>query len=131
VPCAWLSGRAFNGRFPAYLLYLNMDPTQVDVNAHPQKLEVRFRESRLIHGFVFRTVERALAATRPTSESAGSAPSDWLTGSAGFGHVAPKQAHFVLPEARSPGSADAYRGYVERGGDGHGGARCTVGRPGR
>jgi DNA mismatch repair protein MutL len=109
----------FGGRFPAYLLYLNMDPTQVDVNAHPQKLEVRFRESRLIHGFIFRTVERALAATRPTSESAGSAPSDWLTGSAGFGHVAPRQAHFVLPEARSTGSADVYRGYVERGGDGH------------
>lgn len=116
----------FGGRFPAYLLYLNMDPTQVDVNAHPQKLEVRFRESRLIHGFVFRTVERALAATRPTSESAGSAPSDWLTGSAAFGHVAPKQAHFVLPEARSQGPADVYRGLVERGGDGsgygHGGA---------
>jgi DNA mismatch repair protein MutL len=111
----------FGGRFPAYLLYLHMDPTQVDVNAHPQKLEVRFRESRLIHGFIFRTVERALAATRPTSQSAGSAPSDWLTGSAGFGHVAPKQAHFVLPEGRSPGSADAYRQYVERGGDGQGG----------
>ena len=111
----------FGGRFPAYLLYLNMDPTQVDVNAHPQKLEVRFRESRLIHGFIFRTVERALAATRPTSQSAGSAPSDWLTGSAGFGHVAPKQAHFVLPEGRSPGSADAYRQYVERGGDSQGG----------
>ena len=109
----------FGGRFPAYLLYLNMDPTQVDVNAHPQKLEVRFRESRLIHSFLFRTVERALAATRPTSESAGSAPSDWLTGSAGFGHVAPKQAHFALPEARSSGSADVYRGYVERGGEGH------------
>ena len=111
----------FGGRFPAYLLYLNMDPTQVDVNAHPQKLEVRFRESRLIHGFIFRTVERALAATRPTSQSAGSAPSDWLTGSAGFGHVAPRQAHFVLPEARSTGSADTYRQYVERGGDGQGG----------
>lgn len=111
----------FGGRFPAYLLYLNMDPTQVDVNAHPQKLEVRFRESRLIHGFIFRTVERALAATRPTSQSAGSAPSDWLTGSSSFGHVAPRQAHFVLPEARSPGSADAYRQYVERGGDSQGG----------
>jgi DNA mismatch repair protein MutL len=110
----------FGGRFPAYLLYLNMDPTQVDVNAHPQKLEVRFRESRLIHGFIFRTVERALAATRPTAQSAGSAPSDWLTGSAGFGHIAPKQAHFVLPEGRPPGSADVYRNYVERGGAGGG-----------
>jgi DNA mismatch repair protein MutL len=110
----------FNGRFPAYLLYLSMDPTVVDVNAHPQKLEVRFRDSRRIHEFLFRTVERALAATRPTTESAGSAPSDWLTASAGYGHVAPTQAHFVLPEARSSGAADVYRGYVERGGAGFG-----------
>ena len=118
----------FGGRFPAYLLYLNMDPTQVDVNAHPQKLEVRFRESRLIHGFIFRTVERALAATRPTSQSAGSAPADWLTGSTAFGHGAPRQARFALPEARSPGSADVYRGYVER--DGEGGEAAGGGVPG-
>ncbi len=112
----------FNGRFPAYLLYLSMDPTLVDVNAHPQKLEVRFRDSRRIHEFLFRTVERALAATRPTAESAGSAPSDWLTASAGYSHVAPTQAHFVLPEARSTGTgADVYRAYVERGGAGDGG----------
>jgi DNA mismatch repair protein MutL len=49
------------GRHPAWLLYLSLDPLQVDVNAHPQKLELRFRDSRGVHDFLFRTIERALA----------------------------------------------------------------------
>ncbi|MCX7054637.1 MAG: DNA mismatch repair endonuclease MutL, partial [Proteobacteria bacterium] len=70
----------FHGRHPAYVLFLEMDPARVDVNAHPQKLEVRFREPGLIHDFLFRTLERALAETRPTQSAADAIPAaraDW------------------------------------------------------
>jgi DNA mismatch repair protein MutL len=55
----------YGGRHPTYLLYLTLDPKLVDVNAHPSKLEVRFRDSRQIHEFVFRAIERLLANTKP------------------------------------------------------------------
>jgi DNA mismatch repair protein MutL len=55
----------YHGRYPAFVLYLELDPTLVDVNAHPAKHEVRFREPRLIHDFLFHTLHEALAELRP------------------------------------------------------------------
>ncbi len=55
----------YHGRHPVFVLYLTLDPTLVDVNAHPAKLEVRFREGRLVHDFLFSALHRSLANLRP------------------------------------------------------------------
>lgn len=66
----------YHGRHPSYLLYLTLDPRQVDVNAHPTKLELRFRDSRAVHDGVFRSIERSLAATKPAQTLPGAAQNE-------------------------------------------------------
>lgn len=57
----------FSGRHAVFVLYLSLDPHLVDVNAHPAKLEIRFREGRLVHDFLFSALHRSLAQIKPAS----------------------------------------------------------------
>ena len=55
----------FHGRHPAFVLFLELPSAQVDVNVHPTKHEVRFRDQRAVHGFLFASLRQALAELRP------------------------------------------------------------------
>lgn len=87
----------YSKRHPVYVLFLNLDPALVDVNVHPAKQEVRFRESRMVHDFLFSALHRAIAEVAPDNVEAS-------------GAVMPAQINLHQQKLHSEGAAGADEG---------------------
>jgi DNA mismatch repair protein MutL len=98
----------YGGRHPAYVLHLGLDPREVDVNAHPAKQELRFREPRGIQDFIHRAISRCLAATRPGPQaSAVDTRAAWSRAARAAEATPPPRSHAFDFAAKSPWAVSA------------------------
>ena len=99
----------YHGRFPAFALFLEIDPTQVDVNAHPTKHEVRFRQARYIHDFIRHTIGKAIAETMPKVEQQAAQQYREVVDD----YIRAAQANSALPQNENPNVASHTHGHVQ------------------